>query len=394
MSEWTYTRLTTLPDDVKGRYSGLRDTEPENPIEGDFYVYNGDDESIRKLTIFVFYDDRWMTLAESGLTDAQKSEIAGIAQKDVLSNIKAGTVTESEYGYFNTLVADILSVGDIYIYGNIHSDALDTGDAQQAQTLVWKSTLRFITNLSTGAGETAPCVSLEDLRDTLLVEGSYYATSGTISIAYGGQTKTYTATQKDPIKVIWTSESLKIQNALGSYGTDEFTVQFFKRFNMKEADNGFFFSWNGASIETNALNLELSKGQTYVRSLVPKGDSTNHIGDENLPFDSIWVGSKAYGTIYGHCTLLNGLVLKYGKSSIMVGANQQTGSLTIDLTSSSLYGGEFPHAGLIVIASKTTASSASVGASVGKSTVTLEARVQNTSAYIQNISVHWIALGF
>lgn len=385
---WTYTRITPKVDESSNKYFGIVTAPPASGmIQGDSIVIR----SGESLTIKVYDGGLWKTLAESSLTSAEKSVICSKCQKDVMENIEAGTVTASEYAYFKTAIVDVLSVGDIYLSGNLHSDALETTDAQQAQTLTW------ISEPYNGRHY----LNIQNLRDTLITEGTYFASSGTISSRYNGVTKTFTATIDDPIMIIWTSDSVRIQNSKGTTVTPNFGVTFS---NSSSRRNGYFAS--DSEIVSNNLKTALSKGMTFCRSLMPKSDSSlaqnpvlgNHIGDPNLPFDSLWLGSYFYHYNYGHFTLSNGLEVKYGKTSVpIVNSTSTYYTESFNRVSSDgnilYYGGSFKKLGLFCLAGNCPNANVHVHATVSNDSISINA-YQSGATGNSYTTVSWIAFGY
>lgn len=85
-------------------YNGILATEPSSPLVGDSYVDSTADYAVK-----VYTDDGWKLLSQSGMPLALLSEICGKAQKDVLSNIPTGSVEQSDYGYFNVIIAGMIT---------------------------------------------------------------------------------------------------------------------------------------------------------------------------------------------------------------------------------------------------------------------------------------------
>ena len=99
-------------DIIEGNYN-LIDWSPldnlldsnEQFLQGDSffnYYQNGDFEDVY---VYVYENDRWIPVSFSTLSNSEKSKICSQAQKDVLSTIEAGSVTKSDFGYFNTIIA-------------------------------------------------------------------------------------------------------------------------------------------------------------------------------------------------------------------------------------------------------------------------------------------------
>lgn len=85
------------------------------PTEGDSFFNNYSDNGFEDCYIYVYNYQTgsetgiWVPINYSNLSNAEKSKICAQAQKDVLSTIKPGSVTKSDYGYFNTIVAGMIT---------------------------------------------------------------------------------------------------------------------------------------------------------------------------------------------------------------------------------------------------------------------------------------------
>ena len=79
-------------------------------IDGDSFFNNHSETGFKDCFIYVWEGGAWSTghwtpINYSNFSNSEKSKICAQAQKDVLSTIKPGSVTKSDYGYFNTIIA-------------------------------------------------------------------------------------------------------------------------------------------------------------------------------------------------------------------------------------------------------------------------------------------------
>lgn len=78
-------------------------------IEGDSFFNNHHETDFDDVYVYVWQFDKWVPINFSTFSNSEKSLICGQAQKDVLSTIKPGTVTKSDYGYFNNIIAGMIT---------------------------------------------------------------------------------------------------------------------------------------------------------------------------------------------------------------------------------------------------------------------------------------------
>lgn len=121
------TNLTCTDETDRNLYNGVLSTAPQSPLVGDSFV-----DSSSNYMLKVYTAGGWLPLSQSGLPLALLSEICGKAQKDVLSNIPSGSVEQSDYGYFNVIIAGMITAEyvkalqgvfeDIEVSGSISAD--------------------------------------------------------------------------------------------------------------------------------------------------------------------------------------------------------------------------------------------------------------------------------
>jgi len=79
-------------------------------LAGDAYLNIDDtDANYMKILVYSVSAPNWVQINNYDLDASSKSEICGKAQKDVLSRVEAGTMTMTDYGYFNNVIADIVT---------------------------------------------------------------------------------------------------------------------------------------------------------------------------------------------------------------------------------------------------------------------------------------------
>ena len=94
--------LTVSGIDVTSRNNYFGTTAPGTPVEGDAYFDTTDN------LIKTYLNGRWGNLNTS-TNQAYVSEISAKAMRDALSRIQPGTLTQSDYAYFNTVIAGVIT---------------------------------------------------------------------------------------------------------------------------------------------------------------------------------------------------------------------------------------------------------------------------------------------
>lgn len=118
-------------------YNGILATAPSDPLVGDSYVDSSADYKIK-----VYTENGWKLLYQSGLPLALLSEICGKAQKDVLGNIPTGTVEQSDYGYFNVIIAGLITAEYVKALKGVFEDIEVSGSISADHYFVHKGVFR------------------------------------------------------------------------------------------------------------------------------------------------------------------------------------------------------------------------------------------------------------
>lgn len=85
----------------------------EQFVQGDNFFNNYVNSSYEDYRIYVYDHGVWVPVMESSLSNTDRGFILSKQQKNVLSIITPGTVTKSDYGYFNTIIAGTVDAGYI-----------------------------------------------------------------------------------------------------------------------------------------------------------------------------------------------------------------------------------------------------------------------------------------
>ena len=79
-------------------------------LAGDAYLNIDDtDANYLKILVYSISAPNWVPINNYDLDASSKSEICGKAQEDALSRVEEGTMTKTDYGYFNNVIADIVT---------------------------------------------------------------------------------------------------------------------------------------------------------------------------------------------------------------------------------------------------------------------------------------------
>lgn len=81
----------------------------EKFIEGDSFFNNFSETGFTDVYIYVYEHERWIPISFSNLTNGDRSIICSQAMNDVLSTIETGSVTKSDFGYFNTIITETIT---------------------------------------------------------------------------------------------------------------------------------------------------------------------------------------------------------------------------------------------------------------------------------------------
>lgn len=312
-------RISVIDETEYKKYWGASSSEPAGiAVEGDSWFNTSDN------LIYRYTSGTWKKLSESGISNEEISEICARAQRDALSIIEAGSLTASDYAYFNTIIAgtitaDYISSKDIKsqnfikrtkgyrlqsengkleaidaeISGDISSDAMCSS---YAETLA-SSGLSLASAVKTvnyfGSPRSVNAFSIEDFS-ALTVCGTYIFDGGTVN----NSSSSYTANSNTPFYVIkepYTSQYLKAEEA--------FSIKIFASradvagiylgiLYLYPDDDGLYLHDQG---DHNSITLSLSSPRKAIltHNILPLSPPSNAfaIGDTNYPYSSVDIGS-------------------------------------------------------------------------------------------------------
>ena len=81
----------------------------ETFLSGDSFFNNYSESGFTDVYIYVYEQGKWIPIHYSTLTNGDKSIICSQAMSDVLSTIETGSVTKSDFGYFNTIITETVT---------------------------------------------------------------------------------------------------------------------------------------------------------------------------------------------------------------------------------------------------------------------------------------------
>ena len=99
-------------------------------------------DSSNTYAIKAWYDGAWHYLSQAGLSNAEISEVCGKAQKDVLGAIEAGSVTMSDYAYFNVVVAGVVTADYVKALKGVFTDIEVSGSISVDHQFVYRGVFR------------------------------------------------------------------------------------------------------------------------------------------------------------------------------------------------------------------------------------------------------------
>ena len=311
--------ISVVDETEYSKYWGASDMEPAGvPVEGDSWF------NLLDNLIYRYTNGSWMLLSESGVSLGEISEICAKAQKDALSIIEAGSLTASDYAYFNTIIAgtitaDYISSKDIKsqnfikrtkgyrlqsengkleaidaeISGDISSDVMCSSYAETLASSGLSLTSAVKTVNYFGSPRSVNAFSIEDFS-ALTVCGTYIFDGGTVN----NSSSSYTANSNTPFYVIkepYTSQYLKAEEA--------FSIKIFASradvagiylgiLYLYPDDDGLYLHDQG---DHNSITLSLSSPRKAIltHNILPLSPPSNAfaIGDTNYPYSSVDIGS-------------------------------------------------------------------------------------------------------
>jgi len=324
--------VVDVTQSLEGMYLGELSALPATPpsvgdmyIEDDYFLassdFTGTDSQAYTGGVPYEYDgSSWHNVLD--LSQAANTDKALQALGGVMRSGSAVPSTASMWGWFANLVAQNAVIeklnatealfrsihvsGKSQFDGNISSGAIETYDGSDGSTIsiVSPSGSHYVTKAT--------------VMSALGAYGTYAVDDGTITINnLSTSTSTiYTATTSDPFQITFTGNSFAIKRTSDG-------VFLIKTFAYNE-DDGYFIRTNdydNAEITACSLVLADEGAGAMVSDLRPM-DSTKNIGSSSEPFASGWFGSfvttvAGLGSTNpeGHCTLTNGLELKWGNIS-------------------------------------------------------------------------------
>ena len=326
---WQYTRLTgavAWEAESLGVFTSACPTQSKQGlglIPGDYFVAGAEfidgGVTYKQGYAYVYTGSGWTVM---DLEDPDNSSKAlECLSALVTSGVNVSDSTASIWGWFENLVAQnavvqnlkaqqalfdgIQVTGKSVFNGQVISDALTTYDASSG------GTVSFVSETSG-----AHTINRSTVMAALGSYGTYKAIGGTITILEGwyGLPRTYSPSESNPLKIAFTSTGIEIRQTSDSSIVVTTEKEEAGVFNLRNGSRDF------ASISNCALVLANVPAGADVSVLTPANSGAT-LGTASKPFPAGYIGSFAttlptgsYGQehTYGHCTLPNGLELKWG----------------------------------------------------------------------------------
>lgn len=372
-----YIDIGVVDATVYNKYLGTVDNLPEITSSSKYFDGDGIFDKASYI-LYVLENGVWVYINSSSLTDGQKSTMLGYAQKDILSTIPAGSVTSSDYAYFNTLITDTIIASQLTMTdtGIIQSLGIDDtkvgsdgylttqgyrleGDAGNGKGIL-RATYAYIEDIH-GKNGTLVNISVEgELKGRYINTVAPSSETTTIKYTYPQDQKYYknyemrmaivNSFKPDIIKKP-SSQSYNVVDTPGTYGSASF--------------NGIYFSYSPGSINRwgivdGLLRLWTDSGDNIgsptTCPLYPNSDYTlfegnNYIIPEKRGVNSSTITGGYYGGFNGssvkkYCMITTAVwnnfsslpqgIAVNASGTVTVGATTLNGNFTIVRGSSSI----------------------------------------------------------
>lgn len=315
---WQYTRLTGSSSQ-DASYFGVIDTSggyPTHTPDGKNLVVGDSLVDSETNAIKVYNGSNWVSLSASGLTYAKQSEIAGKAQKDVMSRITPDTVTSSDYAYFNTLIVGTVNAdyikGKEGVFDSIHIGGNSILDGELKANSLETFSNQSAKNLSF----TGQSFTKETLDSVFGSYGLFTATSGSVTISGN----TYSASVSNPVRIYYGDMDFELVTKI-TIGTQVVSYGIFTSHR-----NGDVYTSANDSITSNSLVLPKINAHVEIADIMPFYNENSSLGSSAKSFSDVWIRSNTFADTASSIRLPNGMFMQFGTlpSSSMT-YNEDTG---------------------------------------------------------------------
>ena len=411
-SPWQYTRLTgstSWDAEFLGVYDSNTGVPTQTPdglglIEGDYFVAGDSWSSFTKGETYKYTGVSWIPAGTDNPTmllqalSAMKEQgvdfnnlndpntISWFAQ--IISDTVIAKTIKAIQGFFDSIYV----TGNSQFDGNIFNEAIRTYKGSNGATL----------SFTTTTVDDFVYLSRNSVMSELGSYGTYTVTSGSITIKKNSSsaTSTYTATPSSPFSIVFTSADFRIVN-LSDSTTVVKTDFYYPQYDGYRLKNP---ALSLCGITSNSLVLAAVAASAEVSLLVPK-NSNSSVGNASHPFPKGWFGSfdtSIIGTgdskTTGHCSLTNGLELKWG----YIYGTDNAGVYSFSHTYTSDEGGPFATTTLFAHAEvpvgtvdcRVVTDVPGPSYDPGKKFQIRKYNLANTSTYTAGVFIRWFAIGY
>ena len=409
---WQYTRLTgtsSWDPQFLGVYDSNTGVPTQTPeglglIEGDYFVAGDSWSSFTKGETYKYTGVSWIPAGTDNPTILLQA-LSAMKEKGVDFNNLNDPNTIS---WFATIISDTVIAKTIKAIQGFFDSIYVTGNSQFDGN-IFNEAIRTYKG-SNGATLSFTTTTVDDIvylsRNSVMSElgsyGTYTVTSGSITIKNDSSstTYTYTATPSSPFSIVFTSADFRIVKLSDSTTVVE-TIVYSPQYDGYRLTNP---DLSLCGITSNSLVLADVAASAEVSFLVPK-NSNSSLGSASLPFHKGWFGSfdtSIIGTgdskTTGHCSLTNGLELKWG----YIYGPDNAGVYSFSHTYTSDEGGPFAtttlfaHAEVPVGTVDCRVVTDVPGPSYGpeKKFQIRKYNLANTSTYTAGAFIRWFAIGY
>lgn len=407
---WQYSRLTGSTA-WEPRFLGVYDSNKGVPtqtpdglglIEGDYFVAGDSWSSFAKGETYKYTGVSWIPAGTDNPTMLLQALSAMKEQGVDFNNLN----DPNTISWFATIISDTVIARTIKAIQGFFDSIYVTGDSQFDGNIFNEAFQTYKGSNGATLSFTTPSGSVFLPKSSVMSElgsyGTYIVTSGSITVKkeHTSTDYTYTATSSSPLAIIFTSADFKIKKLSNS----SIVVRTNSYNSILETYQLVNPTLGTVEITANSLVLANTAASAEVSLLIPKNSSSS-VGSASLPFSKGWFGSFASlitGTgdskTTGHCSLTNGLELKWG----YINGTENDGVYSFSHTYTSDEGGPFAtttlfaHAEVPVgtVACRVVTDVPGPSYNPEKKFEIKKYNLANTSTYTAGVFIRWFAIGY
>lgn len=279
----------------------------EQFIDGDSFFNNHNEQGFTDIYIYVYQTGQWIPISSSNFSNSVKSSICMKAQKEVLSTIESGSVTKSDFGYFNTIIADTVTAD--YIGGKeieVHDGGFiyagDVDITEPAGSRVGQTGAGFCFD-SIGNAE------MSNIRITgdSTIEGGSTVLGTLINYDTNGN-PVFRTVKETNARISMSGSKVDGTNDPSAYLWSSFTT-WLRNWITNRATEGTYYSasgsvvarWNGSSLSSNSIT-----GIRYWSSVPTSGTSFTVNGDRGagtVETKTMYVNNNPYNMVFSELSM-------------------------------------------------------------------------------------------